>query len=254
MKNNKGFIATSIMYSFFMVFTIICLLILATYSHFRSLINNINNNVLSELNEVISNKYAYACNLVSNGNFDEGTLNWNTAISNYDTTIKYSGLRSAKFEGLGNTIYQDINLKNNSVSIDSLSHKFYLAFRLSRNEPVTDADISLTIGSQEYKFNKYMLAFDERAVKTCASEGKSRYSCSFRNWNISSAIIDDVNVSSPNAQLKISANGGRAYIDDVILMDITGVYGDGTEDDEMKTYLDRYYSNYFTGCRSITRK
>ena len=70
MKKN-GFIATSVMYSFFVVFALLSLTILATYSHYRSLNTSLNSSILDELNLRIVNKYARLTNLVKDGNFDD---------------------------------------------------------------------------------------------------------------------------------------------------------------------------------------
>ena len=53
--NNKGFIATSIMYSFFIVFTLLCLSILATYTHYRRLNVKLNDRIKIELQDKIIN-------------------------------------------------------------------------------------------------------------------------------------------------------------------------------------------------------
>lgn len=53
--NKNGFIATSIMYSFFIVFALLALLILGTYSHYRILNEKMNQSINSELNQFIAN-------------------------------------------------------------------------------------------------------------------------------------------------------------------------------------------------------
>ena len=51
MKDNKGFIAISLIYSFFLVFLMVLLGIVADYTHNRLLLNNIKKSTQSELNE-----------------------------------------------------------------------------------------------------------------------------------------------------------------------------------------------------------
>lgn len=54
MRKN-GFIATSILYSFFIVFALLALLVLATYSHYRILNDELNSSIKKELNVIGSN-------------------------------------------------------------------------------------------------------------------------------------------------------------------------------------------------------
>ena len=56
MMKKNGFIATSIMYSFFIVFSMLCLLTLGTYTHYRVLNNNLNNNIKIEITNKINDE------------------------------------------------------------------------------------------------------------------------------------------------------------------------------------------------------
>ena len=70
MKKKNGFIATSIMFSFFLVFTALSLLVLASYAHYRVLINSLNGEILRDLNDsVISKKYVSLNNCITDGDF-----------------------------------------------------------------------------------------------------------------------------------------------------------------------------------------
>ena len=71
--NNKGFIATSLMYSFFTVFAILAMTILATYTHYRLLTTNMSNYIQDELDEKIKSKYVTITNFVINGDFIENS-------------------------------------------------------------------------------------------------------------------------------------------------------------------------------------
>ena len=70
MKNKKknGFIATSLMFSFFIIFLTMSLMIMATYTHYQGLINNLNSGVLKDLNDnVIVKKYTTLINSAADG-------------------------------------------------------------------------------------------------------------------------------------------------------------------------------------------
>ena len=86
MKNKNGFIATSLMYSFFMVFALLALTILATYSHYRYLNSDLNASIQEELNQKILSKYARLYNLVNNGSF-ESDDSWTMNNSEINQTI-----------------------------------------------------------------------------------------------------------------------------------------------------------------------
>ncbi len=68
--NNKGFIATSLVYSFFLVFVAVVASIIVTYAHNRILINNLNDGIVDDLNENILGKYGDIFNVLQNGDFE----------------------------------------------------------------------------------------------------------------------------------------------------------------------------------------
>src|SRR5574344_44569 len=151
MKKRNGFIATSIMYSFFIVFSIVALITLASYSHYRTLIDNLNNSVLSELNNKISNKYVTIYNLINNGDFDDTTNNsWqynNSEIvtKGNDYSSAYSGIYSARMNYSESNLSQSFSIKD-KVNVDNKTHKIFVSFRVFRNGRVNGDDtISLNI-------------------------------------------------------------------------------------------------------------
>src|SRR5574344_1360662 len=290
MPKKNGFIATSIIYSFFVVFSLVTLTILANYPHYRILFNNLNGNILSDLNNLIANDYANLPNLVSNGDFettDGWTLN-NSKISlvtqsdieNGSLAVSYSGLGSAylndNFEtNSSSSIMQDLNLIN-KVKLDNKKHKFYVRFRLYRNGNVNSTDGNVCLGT--YCFDNVLTTFDSK--KTWDQQA---------NWTIKSAIFEitltDPNASSttniettnvettnvettntvntttsslPTLTLKFYLNNMssdvKTYIDDVFVSAITGVYDSSTTTDlVMKNYLDQNL-DYFSEKQAIAKK
>ena len=69
MKNKNGFIASSLMFSFFLVFILLTVLVLTSYTHYNLLINNLNGDILDDLNTNIAKKYVAIRNFVRNGTF-----------------------------------------------------------------------------------------------------------------------------------------------------------------------------------------
>ena len=66
MKKN-GFIATSLIYSFFLAFVALVSVILTTYSYYRTILNTLNKDILGGLNTEIQSKYITLENLIQNG-------------------------------------------------------------------------------------------------------------------------------------------------------------------------------------------
>ena len=92
--NNKGFIATSIMYSFFIVFALMCLTILGTYSHYRTLNVNLNNLIKSELINQMAEESSSGPELsldVTNGSLSTNTLSLNNGGTQTLTITPNSG-------------------------------------------------------------------------------------------------------------------------------------------------------------------
>lgn len=86
MKKKNGFIATSIMFSFFLVFTALSMLVLASYAHFRVLINNLNGSILKDLNDnVISKKYTSLSNCITDGDFKSIKDDFDANPNNYQS-------------------------------------------------------------------------------------------------------------------------------------------------------------------------
>lgn len=55
-NNNKGFIAISIIYSFFLVFLMTLVGILASYSHNRTILNNVKTTIQNNLESRLNSK------------------------------------------------------------------------------------------------------------------------------------------------------------------------------------------------------
>ena len=243
MKKKNGFIATSIMYSFFAVFSMVALIILATYSHYRVLINNINNNVLNELNTQIASKYTTIYNLVNNGDFEEDT-DWNYTNTTRITKdvpygSSYSGTYSARMPKTDSSFNQTFSIKD-KVNADNKYHKIYVAFRVFRNGPVTGTGtINLNASGNDYAING------------------STLTGGFSNWTLYSEIIKVGVTNETDWTLNFNIAGNTkdnyTFIDNVMVVDVTDVYnGNTTPDSDMKNNLDTYLG-YFSGSYVMTK-
>lgn len=249
MKKN-GFIATSIMYSFFAVFSIVALFTLASYSHYRTLIDNINDGVLDELNTLISGKYLTLYNLIIDGDFDDtkDTTSWNYTNSqkikngNVSTSINtsYSGDYAARLKPKTTSQISQSFTITNKVNPDSASHKIYVAYRISSNGPNNGTNsIVLNASGNNYNLDSTPL------------------NASFNNWNLYSQIIS-VNVNSDAAwslafNINNNTNNTYTFLDNIMVIDISDMYNSSSVTDiQMKTYLDTNL-NYFNGSYSISK-
>lgn len=76
MKSKNGFFATSIIYSFFLVFALISALLLSNYAHNRLLVRDFNAEIKNDLNARGNNKLANLKNLLQDSDFESGTNNY----------------------------------------------------------------------------------------------------------------------------------------------------------------------------------
>ena len=130
-KNNQGFIAISLIYSFFVLFIILILGILSNYSKNRILLTNITNEIKADLNKSLTiNENSYSLELLGdltiNLNLNEVFVdpgfqvinNLNEIINTYtqlDLEVEISNINLDQI-GEYEIIY---NLKNATTTIDS---------------------------------------------------------------------------------------------------------------------------------------
>jgi hypothetical protein len=258
-KAKNGFIATSIIYSFFIVFALLALTILGMYMHYRTLVNSVNNSVLNDLNENIEAKYVQLTNIVENSGFE------NTTGEPPTPTLTPWGVNNASLAD--NTSYNSIHSLNNSIhslkfnvnkskddcsayqnmaignafSKDNSNHKIYVRFRLFiKNITANSSEVFL-----KYNNNNYYFADNNVNVLSDTSKG-------FNNWVIKSEIFDirlSSNDSDDIMQLSFQINGiknttDEVYIDEVMIVDVSKYIQDKDKLDNELPYFDG--SKYFT--------
>lgn len=244
MKKN-GFIATSLIYSFFLAFVALVSVILATYSYYRTILNTLNKDILSGLNTEIQSKYITLENLIQNGSFEDDLSEWreriNIEIPAYSENISAHGSKSLRLNTSNYTansqVQQSVTVPTNIASISG-THTYYLRFRIFRN-----GNLVFSGGDA----NAY-------ANISVATNSKIGLGGAFTNWSLASMIVTGnaassitVNFTANNSVLdhqgKTDTNeGGRAlsvYIDDVMLIDVTELSSKlGISGDVLKNRLD----------------
>lgn len=104
MRVKNGFFATSIIYSFFLVFALISALLLANYAHNRLLVRDFNMEIKDDLNVRGNNKLANLKNLLQDSDFESGTDTYFKATGSASKVINqhYNGSFSIKIDhGVG---------------------------------------------------------------------------------------------------------------------------------------------------------
>lgn len=278
MKKN-GFIATSLIYSFLIVFTALIVGIVCTYEHYRVILKSLNSNILSSLNENINNKYVLLNNLVKNSSFENSnatekwvltntelfdeieidstldefgnpTENYGKPILNKDGTFKKyrnatTGINSIIFKKNADTLL----LKQNNIkcSGDDRKHYFYIKFREFRNN-------NITADSSNVNFN--VITSNSTVTYPSSNYGVNLLG-GYLNWGTISYIVEADIKENSNCSLEFRVNnksdGDYFYLvfDDIMLIDITGIL-DRTNlgAEEIKKYLDgekgkKYQLEYF---------
>ena len=255
MKNKNGFIATSVMFSFFLVFILLTVLILASYTHYNVLLNNLNGTILTDLNDrVISKKYANLINVIRNGDiqnngqwsYSNSTFERNTANNTY---IKFNSGASSSF-------YQNTST---SQRFNGNSRKIYVSFNYERSFNVActseDFKVVLNTGSNTYDITTF--SFDNNSSTFVRSGRDMACGNNFLNWTHYGTIITvnsnkNANQSTQFIASNIKNSVGVMAVNNVVVTDITALYNSGTTDAQMLQYLLKKLP-YFTGEYSLPK-
>lgn len=235
MKKN-GFIATSLMFSFFVIFLTMTLMIMATYTQYQTLINNLNSNVLSDLNKYILAKNVILNNSVVDGDVASAKSSLNrsawTFVSNatpvYDSENKSTYIKLLPYDSM---VYNTIPA---TKKIARGNRKIYVRFRMHRSTTLVCpyAKAVLELGVDQYPITS-SLCGDYMAFSPVST-------------------IISANNTSDNATVKFEIIGMRPVLNtiplsnlwlsvtDLMVVDITDLYETGTTDATVKAKLDNY--------------
>lgn len=263
--NNKGFIATSLIYSFFLVFVAVMASILATYAHNRILVNNVNEGIVDDLNATVESKYLVIENMIRNSDFEEdvtdelGNKNWefsNAAITEVLNPlpnplpegfkiISYRGMKSVDIRKGNSEIKQDIHkilgeeeeVEANPYDIEK-DHYYYLRYYIFRNGSIS--------GSSSFTLEKTgsVLNFNLNYINTEI----------YANWDLKSDIVLATDSGSYTLRIvntNINGDFVNLNIDSLMLIDVTELVEASGSVPAAKDYLDTF--DYFEGPKSITK-
>ena len=146
MKNKKGFIATTLIYSFLLLFASLVVVIIGNYSYYRSTLSAYNKGINDSLNTLIENKYVTLSNLVNNSDF-EGSDSWSLSGSaSYSTEVKMNGDDSTKVRSLKFGERSTAVARSNYFKCEA-NHYYYFSYTLFTNGTVGPIDTGTATGS-----------------------------------------------------------------------------------------------------------
>jgi len=216
MNRKKGFIATSLIYSFLILFASLIVLILNTYTYYRESLDSYNRNILTSLNNNIEGKYVSLTNLVENSSFENGMNSWikegNFNITNY---TKNSGNNAGIFTGKSNITDVVIfnrhlaKLKSNSFQCEQ-NHYYYVSYHT-----FTTGNISTFFGMGT-----------GIGLYTNGNTHLKSLTRGFTNWKKESSIVRST-VTTTNCNFQVLYNNDSDsvsfFLDDVVVADVTEV-------------------------------
>lgn len=255
MKNKNGFIATSVMFSFFLVFILLSVLVLASYTHYNILLNNLNGSILTDLNDrVISKKYANLVNVIRNGDIQNNSQ-WsysNSAFETNTTNNKYIRLKA----GTSSSFYQNTAA---AQRFNGNSRKIYVSFNYERTFNVAcsseDFKVILNTGSSTYNITSF--TYNNTSGFYTRSGRDMSCGSSFLNWTQYGAIITVNSNKNANQYTQFVASNikntvGVMAVNNIVVTDVTALYNSGTTDAQMLQYLLKKLP-YFTGEYSLPK-
>ena len=247
MKKN-GFIATSLMFSFFIIFLTMTLMIMATYTQYQTLINNLNSNVLKDLNKYILEKNVILKNSVVDGNVAsaKGSFNRSAWPLLYNATPVNDSENNSTYIKLLPTNSKLSNIIPDSNKIARGNRKIYVRFRIHRSTTLvcSSASADLVLGVDSYNITNNL----------CGD---------YTPFTPISTIIN-ANNNSDSATVKFEIFGMRPVtntiplstlwlsITDLMVVDITDLYESGTSDATVQAKLDTYLP-YFDGSTTLRK-
>ena len=249
MKNNKGFIATTLIYSFLLLFATLIVVIIGNYNYYRNTLNKYNKGVNDALNSKIDSKYVTLKNEIDNSDFEKnklvdasftndpwhlgtpyngidlGKLFWMTfAYSSFGTGATYSdttkkdGLYSLKFDYKSQN--RTVSVLSNSFTCTAGSYYYvsYYVFTNGQIKPLL------------YNINTYPLRLIDYGKIGLYNTSISNWVVNenidypFQNWQKRGILAKAEASGTCNFKVDYLNNDSTLmYIDDVVVTDVTNI-------------------------------
>lgn len=246
--NRRGFIATSLIYSFFLVFVAIITALLRNYLADKTILDRFNNSAQEELNSryytvTVFSKNANIqqgitlTNLVNNGNFEKGISQWTTYGPATFTTPKWISnfALEKKNSNVSNSyVYQDIYFFKDTV--------YYYSMEYSHG-----------LSTKEGTLNTYIAETPENDTKSDSVGFLSTTDNQNKSWDKNSGIYRS-NSTKMKRLIVGNDNGvydGTSRFTNLMVINLTSAFGDGREPDNL--WIDRNIK-YFSGTISYKQE
>lgn len=249
MKNNKGFIATTLIYSFLLLFATLIVVIIGNYNYYRNTLNKYNKGVNDALNSKIDSKYVTLKNEIDNSDFEKNTLVdasftndpwhlgtpyngidlgklfWMTfAYSSFGTGATYSdttkkdGLYSLKFDYKSQN--RTVTVSSNSFTCTAGSY-YYVSYYVFTNGQIKP--LLYNISSYPIKLIDYgkIGLYNTSTSSWIVSENVDY---PFQNWQKRGILAKAEASGTCNFKVDYLNNDSTLmYIDDVVVTDVTKI-------------------------------
>lgn len=262
MKRKNGFFATSIVYSFFLVFALLCAILLANYAHNRLLVRDFGTEIKDNLNFRGNNKLANVKNLIQDSDFESGSNNYFVTTGSASKVINqhYNGVYSVKLDTGEGSIRQRIDseyLKGLKYPGIENGHIYYLQRRYyTFGQPISFSNANLYLRatndngtSNDFAFktldytnpdNSNLLS--EQALfanLNTVANNNGAY-----NWGVLGSVVKaKASANTWDFVMEYNYTGNiPIYFDSFFLVDITKAYGETTEEMPSIAWLNRSIS------------
>lgn len=237
MKNKSGFIATSLIYTFFLAFIAILTALLSNYLANKTILDRYNGDIQNKLNNgngSVSLYVSYASiddgktitNLVRNGNFSDGLNEWNIQGGGNFLAVNFIKPCIIK-NGYSGYLSQPINVVPD--------HKYYLRMEYHQVGNYNgDVFVSSAVDNSDVGINKVISS-----------------SISGDGWKSISEIVELTGSELLRSMIvgKQSYGSSSTYYTNLLLMDITYAFNDSVSKDWLDNNID-----YFDGTVSFLKK
>lgn len=228
-KNSKGFIATTLIYSFLILFATLVVVIIGNYSYYRTTLIRYNQGINDILNDKIDSKYITLYNEINNSNLevenDQNSWNLGVGVSySKEASIRTDGEFSLKFT------YTKNYVNNTDLISSTTSNKFqckagsyyYVSYNI-----FTTGNIDGTI----YQKNNWGLEYSTERTATLglfSANGVSIASMpvmfAFQNWERQGILGQALSTEQCQFMVNyVNQNNTLMYIDNVIVTDVTNI-------------------------------
>lgn len=252
MKNNKGFIATTLIYSFLLLFATLIVVIIGNYNYYRNTLSKYNKGINDALNDKITLKYVNLHNEIDNSDLEKNkkvdasyTDPWSfstpyigidygnlsiikypytssgTGVTYSDTT-KRDGKYSLKFdyESMGRTV----TALSNSFKCQS-GHYYYVSYYVFTNGTITGKIHDTSKFPPKFKdYGKIGLFYSGALGETGTNVVYENLTFDFQNWN-KRGILGKA-TGTADCQFRVNYINNEStlmYIDDVVVTDVTDI-------------------------------